>query len=65
MRSFGFDHGYKFFDLLNFSQNKGQKACVKSFLDAIAGEGPPHLTAEEIFVSSELTLKIAGHLQCH
>ena len=48
--------------LHRMSQDKGQKACVKSFLDAISGDGPVPIPEEEIMEVAHITIAVARHL---
>jgi len=46
-----------------FSQAKGQKDEVKSFLDSILKGGPPSIPLDEIFNTSEVTFRIIESLR--
>ena len=53
----GFDWpGFKRMNL--WQQDKGQKACVKSFIDAISKSNTPPIPVEEIFEVSRISLKL-------
>jgi len=41
-------------------QDKGQKACVKSFIDAISNENISPIPIEEIFEVSRISIKLSN-----
>ena len=41
-------------------QDKGQKACVKAFVDAVRGGGPAPIPLEEILEVSRISIELAG-----
>jgi predicted dehydrogenase len=41
-------------------QDKGQRACAKAFLDAVAGRAPSPIPAEEIFEVSRVCISLAS-----
>jgi len=56
--------GWKDFTKMNlWQQDKGQKACAKAFLDAIAQGKPAPISAEEIFEVASVTIDIVKILQ--
>jgi len=51
--------GWPRFKKMNlWQQDKGQKACVKSFIDAISKSNTPPIPVEEIFEVSRISLKL-------
>ena len=44
-------------------QDKGQVACAKEFMDAVAGHGNAPIAAEEIFEVSRVAIELAGGRQ--
>jgi len=41
-----------------WQQDKGQKACVKSFIDSISKTNVPPIPVEEIFEVSRISLEL-------
>ena len=57
-------HGYgwpKFKKNKLFKQNKGQKECIKAFIDSISGANPP-ISFEEILEVSKISIEISNEL---
>lgn len=57
-------YGWKGFTKMNlWQQDKGQKACAKAFLDAIAKGQPSPISPEELFEVAKVTIDIAEQLR--
>ena len=46
-----------------FKQDKGQKACVKAFIDSISNDLEAPIPFNEIIESSKLTIQVANLLR--
>ncbi len=46
--------------LWSWRQDKGQRACVRAFLEAVERGGPPPIAVDELFEVSRVTLELAG-----
>lgn len=57
LRGFGWP-GFR--GLWSWRQDKGQRACVRAFLQAVEHGGPPPIPVEELFEVSRVTLELAG-----
>jgi threonine dehydrogenase-like Zn-dependent dehydrogenase/predicted dehydrogenase len=56
-------YGWPNFNRMNlFRQDKGQKACVKAFIDAIKGRAPAPIQFNEILEVSRVSIELAGAL---
>ena len=54
-------YGWPGFSKMNLlSQDKGQRACVSSFLDAISGGSSMPIPIEELFEVSRISIEVAG-----
>ena len=60
LRGFGFS-GFKKMNLMQ--QDKGQKACAKAFLEAVAAGVDAPISAEEIFEVAKVTIDVAMQLR--
>ena len=56
LRGFGWP-GFRKMNL--WSQDKGQKACAKAFVDAVAGRGPAPIPFEEIIEVAKVSIDAA------
>jgi hypothetical protein len=55
-------YGWKRFRAMNlWRQDKGQKACVAAFLDAIRGGGPDPIPYDEIIEVSRVAIELGGY----
>jgi predicted dehydrogenase/threonine dehydrogenase-like Zn-dependent dehydrogenase len=60
LKGFGWE---KFSKMNLWQQDKGQKACAKSFLDAITLGEPAPIRAEDIFEVAEVTIQVSNQLR--
>ena len=60
LKGFGFSN-FKKMNLMQ--QDKGQKACAKAFLDAIASGEPSPISSDEIFEVAKVTIDAAMQLR--
>ncbi len=59
-------YGCKGFRAMNlWRQDKGQKACVVAFLDAIRGGGPAPIPYDEIIEASRIAIELASDVSHH
>ncbi|MDB4238744.1 bi-domain-containing oxidoreductase [Alphaproteobacteria bacterium] len=55
-------YGWPGFKKMNiWRQDKGQKACVEAFIDAIKDQKPPPIPIDEILEVSKISIQIAEH----
>jgi predicted dehydrogenase len=59
LRAFGFP---MFRVYRTWRQDKGHRACVQAFLNAVKTGGPPPIPIEEIFEVSRVAVEVANHL---
>jgi predicted dehydrogenase len=57
-------YGWKGFkNFKTWSQDKGQRNCVKAFMDAVEEGSKPPISHDEIFDNARLSIKIAESLK--